>query len=148
MAKATKEHRSPPAKGREGVSLDGTVAEPNRRARMRHWVWDEVEREIINPLLERQLIVCQDVMLARLLLRKGCVVPLHSHVNEQLSMIFSGALKFWIDGKELVIRGGEVLTIPPNMPHQAEALEDTTGIDVFHPPRADWLNKTDSYLRK
>lgn len=148
MAKATKEHRSPPAKGREGISLDGTVAEPKPTARMRHWVWDEVEREIINPLLERQLIVCQDVMLARLLLRKGCVVPLHSHVNEQLSMIFSGALKFWIDGKELVVRGGEVLTIPPNMPHQAEALEDTTGIDVFHPPRADWLNKTDSYLRK
>jgi len=146
MAKPTKEPLSSQAP--EGVALDGTVAERNPAAGMRHWVWDEVEREVINPLLERQLIVGQDVMLARLLLRKGCVVPLHSHMNEQLSMIFSGALKFWIDGKEVVVRGGEVLTIPPNMPHQAEALEDTTGIDVFHPPRADCINKTDSYLRR
>jgi len=148
MAKATKEHLSSPAKAPEGVALDGTVAEPKLATAMKHWVWDEIEREVINPLLERQLIVGQDVMLARLLLRKGCIVPMHSHMNEQLSMIFSGALKFWIDGKEVVVRGGEVLTIPPNMPHQAEALEDTTGIDVFHPPRADWINKTDSYLRK
>jgi len=148
MAKAAKQRVSSPAKGTQGVALDGTVAPAKHPAGMRHWVWDEVEREIINPLLERQLVVGQDVMLARLLLRKGCVVPMHSHMNEQLSMIFSGALKFWIDGKELVVRGGEVLTIPPNMPHKAEALEDTTGIDVFHPPRADWINKTDSYLRK
>jgi len=148
MAKTTNEHRTSPAKRTEGVALDGTVAQPKGAAGMRHWVWDDVEREIMNPLLERQLIVGQDVMLARLLLRKGCIVPMHSHINEQLSMIFSGALKFWIDGKEVVVRGGEVLTIPPNMPHQAEALEDTTGIDVFHPPRADWINKTDSYLRK
>ena len=148
MAKATKEHRSRSAKRTEGVALEGTVDRPKGAPGMRHWVWDDVEREIMNPLLERQLIVGQDVMLARLLLRKGCIVPLHSHINEQLSMIFSGALKFWIDGKEVVVRGGEVLTIPPNMPHQAEALEDTTGIDVFHPPRADWINKTDSYLRK
>ena len=145
MAKA---RVSPPAKGTEGVALDGTVAAAKRPVGMRHWVWDEVEREVMNPLLERQLIVGQDVMLARLLLRKGCIVPMHSHMNEQLSMIFSGALKFWIDGQELVVRGGEVLTIPPNMPHKAEAVEDTTGIDVFHPPRADWINKTDSYLRK
>src|SRR5215469_11289962 len=148
MAKATKEQRTPPTKPTEGVALDGTVAQPKGAAGMRHWVWNDVEREVMNPLLERQLIVGQDVMLARLLLRKGCIVPLHSHTNEQLSMIFSGALQFWIDGKEIVVRGGEVLTIPPNMPHKAEALEDTTGIDVFHPPRADWINKTDSYLRK
>lgn len=145
MAKATNKHQSSPRT--EGVTLEGTVAQP-KHAAMRHWVWDEVEREVVNPLLERQLIVGQDVMLARLLLRKGCMVPTHSHINEQLSMIFSGALKFWIDGKEVVVRGGEVLTIPPHMPHQAEALEDTIGIDVFHPPRADWINKTDSYLRK
>ncbi len=87
-------------------------------------------------------------MLARILLKKGCVVPWHSHVNEQVSSIFEGALKFWIDGKEIVVGPGEVLTIPPNMPHKAEALEDTVAIDVFNPPRADWINKTDSYLRK
>jgi quercetin dioxygenase-like cupin family protein len=69
-------------------------------------------------------------------------------VNEQVSSTLEGALKFWIDGKEIVVRPGEVLTIPPNMPHKAEALEDTLAIDVFNPPRADWINKTDSYLRK
>jgi len=87
-------------------------------------------------------------MLARVLLKKGCIVPLHSHVNEQLTYILEGALKFWIDDREIVVCAGQVLTIPPNMPHKAEALEDTVDLDIFHPPRADWLAKTDSYLRK
>lgn len=130
------------------VALAKTVDRHRAPGKLRHLKWDEVEREVLTPLFERQLIVGQDVMLARILLRKGCIVPLHSHENEQLSMILEGALKFWIDGKEIVVRPGEVLTIPPNMPHTAEALEDTLGIDVFNPPRADWINKTDSYLRK
>jgi len=109
---------------------------------------EQVELEDINPLFQRQLIVGEEVMLARVLLKKGCIVPLHSHVNEQLTYILEGALKFWIDGREIVVRPGEVLTIPPNMPHKAEALEDTIDLDIFHPPRADWLAKTDSYLRK
>src|SRR5262249_7901219 len=79
-------------------------------------------------------------------LKKGCIVPLHSHYNEQLTYILEGALKFWIDGKEIVVRAGEVLTIPRNMPHKAEALEDTVDLDIFNPPRADWINKTDQYL--
>ena len=86
-------------------------------------------------------------MLARVLLKKGCVVPEHSHPNEQVTYILEGALKFWIDGKEIVVNSGEVLTIPPNMPHKAEALEDTVDLDVFDPPRADWMNKTNAYLR-
>ena len=115
---------------------------------LQHLAWNEVEREELNPLLYRQLIVGEQVMLARILLKKGCVVPMHSHVNEQLSSIFEGALKFWIDGKEIVVRAGEVLVIPQYMPHKAEALEDTVAIDTFHPPRSDWINKTDTYLRK
>ena len=75
-------------------------------------------------------------MLARVLLRKGCIVPEHSHPNEQLTFIAEGALKFWIDGKEIVVNAGEVLLIPPNMPHKAEALEDTVDFDVFNPPRS------------
>ena len=130
------------------VALASTVAKRRDPGKLRHLSWDTVEREVLTPLFERQLIVGQDVMLARILLRKGCIVPLHSHENEQLSTILEGALKFWIDGKEIVVGPGEVLTVPPNMPHKAEALEDTLGIDVFHPPRADWINKTDSYLRK
>lgn len=115
---------------------------------LKHFKWNEVELETLKPDLGRQLVVGQDMMLARVLMKKGCIVPEHSHVNEQLSYILEGALKFTIDGKEIVVNAGEVLCIPPNMPHAAEALEDTVDIDVFNPPRADWLNKTDDYLRK
>jgi|SRR5580765_5589745 len=109
--------------------------------------WDSLELEDLNPLLQRQLVVGKEIMLARVLLKKGCVVPLHSHHNEQVTYIMEGALKFWIDGKEIVVKAGEVLTIPSHMPHKAEALADTVDLDVFHPPREDWLNKTDAYLR-
>ena len=130
-------------------ALKNTVrTNPAVTATLKHLSWNDVEVEAMNPLLGRQLIVGHQVMLARVLLKKGCIVPLHSHVNEQLSYILEGALKFYIDGKEIVVRAGEVLTIPPNMPHKAEAMEDTIDLDIFNPPRADWINKTDSYLRK
>ena len=117
-------------------------------AALKYLSWNDIELETMHPLLQRQLVVGHKVMLARVLLKQGCIVPLHSHENEQLSYIFEGALKFWIDGKEIVVQAGEVLTIPPHMPHKAEALEDTVDLDIFYPPRADWLNKTDTYLRK
>jgi quercetin dioxygenase-like cupin family protein len=109
--------------------------------------WKSVPLEELNPLLQRQFVVGQELMLARVLLKKGCIVPEHSHHNEQLTYIVEGALKFWIDGKEIVVNAGEVLCIPAYMPHKAEALEDTIDLDVFNPPRADWINKADQYLR-
>jgi quercetin dioxygenase-like cupin family protein len=115
---------------------------------LKHFRWSDVESEQLKPDLSRRLIVGDELMLARVLLEKGCIVPEHSHVNEQLSYILEGALRFWIDGKVLDVRAGEVLCIPSNMPHQAEALEDTVDLDVFYPPRQDWLARTDSYLRK
>jgi len=129
------------------VALKGTVAKGKRKAELRHIPWSSVEIENLNPLLGRQLVVGQNIMLARVLLKKGCVVPEHSHPNEQVTYILEGALKFWINGKELVIHAGETLTIPPNMAHKAEAVEDTVDLDVFYPPRADWMGGTDSYLR-
>jgi quercetin dioxygenase-like cupin family protein len=114
---------------------------------LKHIAWKDVELEALNPLLDRQMITGEKVMLARVLLKKGCVVPEHSHENEQLTYILEGALRFWIDGKELVVRAGEVLCIPAHMPHRAEAVEDTVDLDVFYPPRQDWLSKTDNYLR-
>lgn len=117
-------------------------------APLQHIPWHTIPLEDLNPLLQRQFVVGQEIMLARVLLKKGCIVPLHSHHNEQLTYIVEGTLKFWIDGKELVINAGEVLCIPSNMPHKAEALEDTVDLDIFAPPRADWINKTDQYLRK
>jgi quercetin dioxygenase-like cupin family protein len=110
--------------------------------------WHTVPLEELNPLLQRQFVVGQEIMLARVLLKKGCIVPEHSHHNEQLTYIVEGALKFYIDGKEIVVHAGEVLCIPSNMPHKAEAMEDTVDLDVFTPPRADWINKTDQYLRR
>jgi len=109
--------------------------------------WHTIPLEDLNPLLQRQFVVGQNIMLARVLLKKGCIVPEHSHPNEQLTYIVEGALKFWIDGKQITVRAGEVLCIPSNMPHKAEALEDTVDLDIFDPPRADWINKTDQYLR-
>ena len=116
-------------------------------AALQYIPWHTVPLEDLNPLLQRQFVVGQEIMLARVLLKKGCIVPEHSHHNEQLTYILDGALKFWIDGKEIVVNAGETLCIPSNMPHKAEALEDTIDLDVFAPHRADWINTTDQYLR-
>jgi quercetin dioxygenase-like cupin family protein len=113
----------------------------------KHIAWKNVERESMNPFIDREMIVGEKVMIARIFLKKGGHVPLHHHVNEQVTYILEGALKFAIDGKEIVVRAGEVLCIPSNMPHEAWAEEDTLDLDVFTPPREDWINKTDSYLR-
>jgi quercetin dioxygenase-like cupin family protein len=130
------------------VALKATVLKGKPlQAELRHIPWSSVEVEALNPLLGRHFVVGQNVMLARVLLKKGCLVPEHSHHNEQITYILEGALKFGIDGKEIVVNAGEVLTIPPNMPHWAEALVDTVDLDIFNPPRADWINKTDAYLR-
>jgi len=117
-------------------------------AELKYVPWSTVELEELKPLLQRQFVVGQEIMLARVLLQKGCIVPEHSHHNEQLTYILEGALKFWIDGREIVVHAGEVLCIPPHMPHKAEAMEDTVDLDVFCPPREDWINKTDQYLRR
>ena len=112
--------------------------------------WDDMPREKLNDLLERRLVTGERIMLAHVYLKKGCVVPRHFHENEQFSYVLEGALRFWIgeDGEEeLVLRASEVLTIPSNLPHKAEALEDTLSVDVFCPPRQDWLDGSDAYLR-
>jgi len=125
------------------------TAKKSRASKMelKYIPWRSVELEDLNPLLQRQMVVGQEIMLARVLMKKGCIIPRHSHHNEQITYILEGALKFWVDGKEIVVNAGEVLTIPPHMPHKAEAMVDTVDLDVFNPPRADWLNKTDQYLR-
>jgi len=121
--------------------------DPDRAAFFR---WDDMPRETLNPLLDRRLVTGERLMLAHVYLKKGCVVPRHSHENEQVTYILEGALRFWLGeapGEERVLRAGEVLVIPSNLPHMAEALEDTLDLDVFCPPRQDWLDGTDAYLR-
>jgi quercetin dioxygenase-like cupin family protein len=109
----------------------------------------EIPVEKLNPLLDRQFVYGEQGMLARLILRKGCVVPEHSHANEQITYVLEGALQFALgDGRVIVVRSGEVLVIPPHLSHRVDALEDTIDLDVFTPPRADWIDGTDAYLRK
>ncbi len=113
--------------------------------------WDDLPKEAVNAKLARRLITGDRVMLAHVYLKQGCVVPKHAHENEQFTYILDGALKFFVGEdrrREVVVRAGEVLHLPANVPHEAHALEDTLDVDVFSPPREDWLNKTDSYLRK
>ncbi|HYU80770.1 MAG TPA: cupin domain-containing protein, partial [Vicinamibacterales bacterium] len=113
-----------------------------------HHRWDDITPEQINSTVSRQYITAERVTMARFELKRGAVVPQHAHENEQVSYIISGALKFIFEGRDIIARGGEVLQIPPNVPHAAEAIEDTLAIDVFSPVRQDWIDKTDSYFRR
>lgn len=126
-------------------------ASPPSKREATWYRWDQVPLEELHAQLSRRLITGDQMMLAHVYLKKGCVVPKHSHMNEQFTYILEGALRFFVgeDGaEEVVVRAGEVLHVPGNVPHEAHALEDTLDVDVFCPPRADWLNKTDAYLRK
>ena len=116
-----------------------------------HYTWEHLPRENVSPMLDRRLITGDRMMLAHVYLKKGCIVPKHHHENEQITYILEGALRFHIgeeQKEEVIVRAGEVLHIPSNVPHMAEALEDTLDVDIFDPPRQDWLDKTDAYLRK
>ena len=112
--------------------------------------WTDIPLETLNDKISRKLITGERMMLAHIYLKKGAIVPKHHHENEQLTYILEGALRFRLGddlGREVVVAAGEVLYIPSNVPHEAEALEDTLDVDVFNPPREDWLNKSDAYLR-
>ena len=113
--------------------------------------WDDMPKEKVNESLDRRLITGDRIMLSHVYLKKGSIVPRHSHENEQITYILEGGLRFWIGPDEsqvIDVMAGEVLHIPSMVQHKAEALEDTLDVDVFSPPREDWLNKTDAYLRK
>ncbi|HXQ98072.1 MAG TPA: cupin domain-containing protein [Candidatus Limnocylindrales bacterium] len=109
--------------------------------------WEKVELESLNPLISRRMLSGEQSTIARVYLKRGAIVPRHSHHNEQITFILAGALHFTFDDGELTLRQGEVLLIPPNVPHAAEAVEDTDDLDVFIPRREDWINKQDDYLR-
>ena len=102
--------------------------------------WDEIALEKVTEMLSRKLVTGEREMIAQIYLKRGCVVPMHSHESEQMTYILQGALKFLIGGEEITVREGEVLHISAQTPHQAEALDDTFELDVFSPIRADWLS--------
>jgi quercetin dioxygenase-like cupin family protein len=110
--------------------------------------FEKLDTDKMNPLITRQMLSGDDATFARLVLLRGAIVPRHHHRSEQYTMIFSGALKFFFDdGSDTTVHAGEVLMIPANVPHSAEALEDTVDFDFFSPRREDWIRKDDAYLR-
>jgi quercetin dioxygenase-like cupin family protein len=115
---------------------------------MTQYDWNSIPAEQLNPQVTRRAIHTQNLTIARLHLLKGSVVPEHQHVHEQVATVERGALQFFIEGREIVLRDGQSLAIPSNVPHKVIALEDTTVVDVFSPHRDDWLSGNDAYLRK
>ena len=119
---------------------------------MDQYNWATIPREELNPKVMRQAIHTERMTIARLLLRQGAVVAMHHHENEQVTMMKSGVLRFVFGGREagqeIVVRAGDVLRIPPNMPHMVEALEDSMATDLFSGRREDWISGDDAYLRK
>src|SRR5579864_8254022 len=123
-------------------------ADAQERAGMQFFSWDEVRTEVMSDKISRKVITGERAMVAQVFIAKDGVVPIHHHESEQLTYIIEGALKFELEGREVVVRKGEVLHIPSNVPHRAVALEDTLDLDIFSPIRMDWLTKDDSYLRR
>ena len=114
---------------------------------MEFYTWDQMEKEVLSPAIARKIVAGEKAMVAQVFLAKGAVVPEHHHDSEQITYILEGALKFEIEGKEIVVGKGQVLLIPSNVPHRAVALEDTLDLDIFSPIRTDWLKRDDAYLR-
>ena len=112
--------------------------------------WEDIPREELINQIERRLVTGDQAMLAQVFLKTGSVVPMHEHPNEQLTYILEGSLRMEFPGDipDVVVHPGEVLVIPSGVPHGALALEDTLDLDVFSPPRQDWLDRTDAYLRE
>ena len=110
--------------------------------------WDEIALEKVTEMVSRKLVTGEREMIAQIYLKRGCLVPMHSHASEQMTYVLQGSLRFLIAGEEITVREGEVLHIPSHLEHQAEALEDTFELDVFSPIRQDWLDHTDDYFHR
>jgi len=123
------------------------MSDENASATGKHHRWSDIPPEPLNPLITRQYVVGTKTMLARIVLKKGAVVPRHQHFHEQISHVVEGALLFRMNGKEQMVRAGEILCIPPDAPHEVIAVEDSVALDIFNPPRQDWIDGDDAYLR-
>lgn len=112
------------------------------------YTWEAVRKEQLNSKIWRKVVTGEKLTVAQIFIAKDGSVPIHQHENEQVSCVLEGAFKFNLDGREIIVRKGELLQIPANTPHGVVALEDTLGIEIFTPIRADWLSGQDDYLRK
>ena len=113
--------------------------------------WDEVPTETVTPQMERKIVSGEKMMIAKMKFKDGFLVPLHSHENEQITSVISGTMRFWFGEhkeQEMELTAGDVIVIPPNLPHEALMIGDVEETDSWTPPRQDWLDGTDDYLRK
>jgi quercetin dioxygenase-like cupin family protein len=133
----------PPAR----TVVTGIMDGPLLASTATHYRWSDIAPEQVNPSTNRRYVMADRVTIARFELAAGGVVPRHSHENEQVTCVLSGALKFAFDGQEIVARAGDVVQIPSWLPHEVHVLEEALVIDVFSPIRQDWIDKTDNYFR-
>ena len=117
------------------------------QSKAEHVCWSELPAEQLNPLFARQYVVGKEVMIARIAMKRGCLVPVHSHRHEQISHVLSGSLRFLIEGREILAGSGDLVLIPPHVPHSVDAVEDSVAVDLFAPRREDWISGDDAYLR-
>jgi quercetin dioxygenase-like cupin family protein len=113
--------------------------------------WDDVPSEEVTPMMKRKIVSGQKLMIARMKFKDGFKVPLHSHENEQITQVISGTIRFWFGEKkeqEMELNAGEMVVIPPNLPHEALMIGDVEETDSWAPPREDWLTGNDNYLRE
>jgi len=137
-------HRHGPARYNRRLSAEKGRVVGNQSVRLHRW--DEIALEKVTEMISRKLVTGEREMVAQVYLKKGALVPMHSHESEQMTYVLQGALKFLISGEEITVREGEVLHIPSWIEHQAEALDDTFELDLFSPIRQDWLDHTDTYF--
>ncbi len=109
--------------------------------------WESVPLERLNPLLGRQAIHGANLTVSLIHLDKGCIVPEHSHANEQISILLEGRLHFRGPSLDVILEPGQLMLLPPNERHAVEALENSIAMDVFAPAREDWRSGDDAYLR-
>jgi quercetin dioxygenase-like cupin family protein len=133
-----------PARYNPGLAARKGVRVATQTVRLHRW--DEIALEKVTEMISRKIVTGEREMVGQVYLKKGALVPVHSHESEQMTYVLQGALKFLINGEEITVREGEVLHIPSWVEHQAEALDDTFELDLFSPIRQDWLDHTDSYF--
>jgi quercetin dioxygenase-like cupin family protein len=150
MARSSDPRRRVARGGRRTDLEDAAMTTPDVD-RVTHHRWEDIPAEPLKGTISRRLVTGERLMLAHVYFKKGDDVPRHAHENEQLTYVLEGVLQFWLganDERTVTVRAGEVLVIPSNVPHRALALADTLDVDVFNPPRQDWLTGSDAYLRR
>jgi quercetin dioxygenase-like cupin family protein len=115
---------------------------------MQQFDWSQLPQEQVSEKFSRKFLSGERITLAQLFLKKGCIVPEHHHSSEQISFVVTGRLRFTLEGREVIRISNQLISIPSQVPHSVEAIEDTLVYDIFSPIREDWIKGEDAYLRR